>query len=73
MWPLSMRVPQGVWGERNPGLLRNRRTSASTEVAAASSPPCPPEAEVEAMMGEAERVDADEDATHGPDNRGGDL
>jgi len=31
------------------------------------------EAEVEAMMGEAERVDADEDATHGPDNRGGDL
>ncbi len=31
------------------------------------------EAEVEAMMGEAERVDADEDAAHGPDNRGGDL
>ena len=31
------------------------------------------EAEVEAMMREAESVDADEDATHGPDNRGGDL
>jgi len=30
-------------------------------------------AKVEAMMGEAERVDADEDAMHGPDNRGGDL
>ncbi len=31
------------------------------------------EAEVKAMMGEAERVDAEEDAAHGPDNRGGDL
>jgi len=31
------------------------------------------EAEVKAMMGEAERVDAEEDVTHGPDNRGGDL
>ncbi len=31
------------------------------------------EAEVEAMMGEAERVDAEEDAAYGPDNRGGDL
>ena len=31
------------------------------------------EAEVEAMMAEAEGVDADEDARHGPDNRGGDL
>jgi len=31
------------------------------------------EAEVKAMMGEAERVDAEEDARHGPDHRGGDL
>jgi len=31
------------------------------------------EAEVKAMMGEAERVDAEEDAAHGHDNRGGDL
>jgi len=31
------------------------------------------EAEVKAMMGEAERVDAEEDAMHGRDNRGGDL
>ncbi len=31
------------------------------------------EAEVKAMMGEAERVDTEEDAAHGPDNRGGDL
>jgi len=31
------------------------------------------EAEVKAMMAEAEGVDADEDARHGPDNRGGDL
>ena len=31
------------------------------------------EAEVKAMMAEAEHVDAEEDARHGPDNRGGDL
>ncbi len=31
------------------------------------------QAQVEQMMREAERVDIDEDATHGPDNRGGDL
>ncbi len=30
-------------------------------------------AEVEAMLGEAERVDAEEDQAHGVDNRGGDL
>jgi transposase len=31
------------------------------------------QAQIEQIMGEAERVDSDEDAAYGPDNRGGDL